>query len=388
MKKILLCTFIYCLAFTAAWGQTFPAKETLQPYIDNGDVDGAANAVADKDEILQLDTLEFVDTQFWVAPHSKQIAAEKIAITKPIMFDTPDADAIVAKLQVFPKDDLWNTSVESWPVHRNSENLLKSVGLDKHLRTNRDMNYILIPPDQKKVEVKILVYPGESDHGPFPVPDDTPIEGWPAGLTEWLDVKWTQAECEKAFTDYQANVEKTDADRHATIIDPINMKEYDFWQMQKTPGGWTCSCAAVFDLRKGNDRPMGWTSSDAAGLPLFPSIPRYDEFKNGEIKHALRFTIRNSRKAYVAPATHHAGRSNDENLPRMGERFRLKADYDISGFSREGQILLTALKKYGMIVADNGIEMAISVSPDQRIPSMHSEMRRVKASDFEVVEAP
>ena len=309
-------------------------------------------------------------------------------IQKPILFDTPEADAIVEKLQVFPEDDLWNTAIDEWPVHPNSDAMLESVGLDKPLRTNRDMNFVLVPPNQPKVPIKILVYPNESDHGPFPIPDNTPIEGWPAYFTEGRDKNFSPSERQKLFADYQANVEKTDADRHAIVIDPVNGKEYDFWQMTKTPQGWTCSCAAVFDLAKGHDRPKGWTSSDAAGLPLFPAIPRYDEFKKGEIKHALRFTIRNSRKAYIAPATHQAGRSHDENLPRMGERFRLKADFDISGFSRDAQILLIALKKYGMIVADNGIEMAISVSPDERIPPMHSEMRRVKASDFEIVEAP
>lgn len=312
----------------------------------------------------------------------------RFSIDKPLLFDTEEADTIVAQLQVFPPDDPWNTKIEDWPVHPNSENMLKSIGLDKPLRTNRDMNFVLVPPHQPRIPVKILVYPDESDHSPFPVPDNTPIEGWPAHFTEGSQKKFTQAEFEKLFVDYQANVEKTDADRHAIVIDPVNMMEYDFWQMVKTPDGWACSCAAVFNLRKGHDRPMGWTSSDAAGLPLFPAVPRYDEFKNGEIKHALRFTVRNSRKAYVAPATHHAGRSHDENLPRMGERLRLKKDFDISGFSRDAKILLTALKKYGMIAADNGIEMAISVSPDERIPAMHSEIRRVKTSDFEIVEAP
>ena len=309
-------------------------------------------------------------------------------IRRPILFDTPEADAIVEKLRIFPENDLWNTPVDDWPLHPNSDNMLKSIGLDKPLRTNRDMNFVLVPPNQKKVPVKILLYPDESDHGPFPVPDNTPIEGWPACFTEGKNKKLSSQEIPKKFADYQANVEKTDADRHAIVIDPVNMMEYDFWQMTKTPNGWTCSCAAVFNLRKGHDRPMGWTSSDAAGLPLFPAIPRYDEFKNGEIKHALRFTVRKTRKSYVAPATHHAGHSTDENLPRMGERFRLKSDFDIGGFSREGRILLEALKKYGMIVADNGIEMGMSISPDERIPIMHSEMRRVKTADFEIVQAP
>lgn len=141
-------------------------------------------------------------------------------IENPIMFDTPEADAIVEKLQVFPPDAPWNTSVEEWPVYANSDGMLKSIGLDKPLRGNRDMNYILVPLNQKKVPVAILMYPDESDQGPFPVPDATPIEGWPAYFTERHETPFTQDEMRKLFAEYQVNAEKTDADRHAVVIDP------------------------------------------------------------------------------------------------------------------------------------------------------------------------
>jgi hypothetical protein len=151
--------------------------------------------------------------------------------------------------------------------------------------------------------------------------------------------------------------------------------------------GWQAAQASIFDLKTNKLRPTGWTSADAAGLPIFPSVVRYDELQRGRIDHALRVTVRNTRRAFVAPATHHASRLTDENLPRMGERFRLRRDFDLSGFSPEARTILVALQRYGMLVADNGIEWAISVAPDERIPVLHEELRKVKGSDFEVVVA-
>jgi hypothetical protein len=141
-------------------------------------------------------------------------------------------------------------------------------------------------------------------------------------------------------------------------------------------------------LKNNKLRPDGWTSADAAGLPIFPAVVRYDELQRGMVEHAMRVTVVRTRRAYISPATHFASRLTDENLPRMGERIRLKADFDISGFSPEVQAILKGLKKYGMFVADNGIDWAISVSPDERIPVLHEELRKIKGSAFEVVTAP
>ena len=135
-------------------------------------------------------------------------------------------------------------------------------------------------------------------------------------------------------------------------------------------------------------RPDGWTSTDAAGLPIFPAVVRYDELKRGMVEHALRVTVVRTRRAYVAPATHFASSQTSPNLPRMGERIRLKRDFNISDFSPPVQAILKGLKKYGMFVADNGQDWAISVAPDERIPVLHEELRRIKGSDFEVVETP
>ena len=143
-----------------------------------------------------------------------------------------------------------------------------------------------------------------------------------------------------------------------------------------------------FDLKSNRLRPDGWTSSDAAGLPIFPAIIRYDEIQRGVIDHAMRVTVRRTRKAYAAPATHFASRDNSPNLPRMGERIRLRRDYDISRFSSAAQVVLKGLQRYGMLVADNGLDWSLSVAPDARILVLHDELRRVNGAAFEVVVAP
>ncbi len=297
-------------------------------------------------------------------------------LTKPVLFDTREADAIVSRLQVFPPDNPWNQVVTNWPVHPNSRAIVASVGADKPLRYNPDMNFVLVPPDQPRVHVEVTAYPGESDAGPFPIPDNLPIEGWPVAYRG------------QSLADVQRDVHRQGGDRHGIVVDPVNRKLYEFFAMRRTDRGWEAAQASVFDLASNKLRPDGWTSADAAGLPIFPSIVRYDELKQGEIRHALRVTIRNTRRAYVAPATHYASRLTDENLPRMGERLRLRQDFDTRGFTRPVRTILVALQRYGMFVADNGIEWAISVAPDQRIPEFHRELRRVRGRDFEVVVAP
>jgi hypothetical protein len=236
------------------------------------------------------------------------------------------------------------------------------------------MGFVLVPPEQKKIEVKLGPYSTESDRGPYPTPDNTPIEGWPVGY--------------KGLTLDEVQRKEEAGDRHASVVDPTNRMLYEFYQLRKTSQGWQAAGAAIFDLKSIKLRPDGWTSTDAAGLPIFPAVVRYDELKRGAVEHALRVTVVKTRRAYVYPATHFASQRTDENLPRMGERIRLKKDVDISGFSPEVQAILKGLKKYGMFVADNGIDWAISVAPDPRIPVLHEELRKLKGSDFEVVQPP
>jgi len=306
-------------------------------------------------------------------------AAKMPEITEPVMFNTPEADAICSALEVFPPDNPWNQVVEDWPLHPNSDAIITSIGKEKPFRYNPDMGFILVPPDQKRVEVKLVGYPGESDPGPYPVPDNVPIEGWPGYYSQFAEKTPTLDEVQRSTAS---------GDRHAIVVDPVGRMLYEFFVMRKTDRGWEAAQASIFDLKTNELRPLGWTSADAAGLPIFPAVVRYDELKRGMVEHALRVTIRNTRREFVAPATHYASRHENPEYPRMGERLRLKADFDISGFSPEVQAILKGLKKYGMFVADNGIEWAISVAPDPRIPDLHAELRRIRGAAFEVVVPP
>ncbi len=308
-------------------------------------------------------------------------AAKMPAITKPIMFHTPEADAICSALEIFPPDNPWNQVITDWPLHANSDAIIASIGRDKPFRCNMDMAFILVPPDQERVEVKIVGYPDESDPGPYPVPDNVPIEGWPVSYRSAPRGLDTLAKVQQRPAQYQG-------DRHAIIVDPVKGMLYEFFVFGKTSDGWAADQCSIFDLKSNRLRPLGWTSADAAGLPIFPAVVRYDELQRGIVEHAMRVTVTKSRRAYVAPATHYASRHTNPEYPRMGERIRLKAEFDISSFSPPVQAILKGLKQYGMFVADNGIDWAISVAPDPRIASLHEELRRVKGAAFEVVVAP
>jgi len=303
-------------------------------------------------------------------------------LSAPVLFNTEAADAVLGALEIFPPDNAWNQMITDWPLHEDSPHIVASIGKDKPLRYNQDMAFVLVPADQKRIEVKIGKYADESDAGPFPVPDNVPVEGWPAFYHR--DSKLRTAKLD----DVQRDSFKLGGDRHAIVVDPTSHMLFEFYQLRKADDGWHAAQASVFDLKANPARPVGWTSTDAAGLAIFPSIVRHDELKRGRIDHALRFTVKRSRKAFVAPATHYASPHLDPELPRMGERFRLRVDFDVSDFSPEVKTILTALKRYGMIAADNGLEWSVSVAPDERIPLLHKELRRVQGADFDVVVAP
>jgi hypothetical protein len=275
---------------------------------------------------------------------------------------------------VFPPDNPWNLVIEGWPLHPNSRALIASIGVDKPLRYNADMGFVLIPPNQAKVPVKLVGYSDESDRGPFPVPDNTPIEGWPVAS--------------KGQSLAEVQRKKEDADRHALVVDPVNRMLYEFYKLRRVGAGWEAAQSSVFDLKTNRLRPDGWTSTDAAGLPIFPAVVRFDELKRGLVEHAMRVTVVKSRRDYVYPARHFASRRSDANLPRMGERIRLRRDFNLAGFSPEAQAILKGLQKHGMFVADNGIDWAISVAPDPRIKNLHEELRKVRGKAFEVVVPP
>jgi hypothetical protein len=270
--------------------------------------------------------------------------------------------------RVFPADNAWNQDISNEPVDPNSANLIASIGLNTTLHPDfgtvwngapNGIPYVVVSGSQGRVPITFTAYGDESDPGPYPVPSDAPIEGGPNGT----------------------------GDRHVIVIDRDNWKLYELYRAFPDGSGWSAESGAVFDLNSNALRPAGWTSADAAGLPIFPGLVRYDEvFGLREITHALRFTAARTRRAYVHPARHFASSNADPNLPPMGMRVRLKASFDISGYSPAVQVILRALKRYGMILADNGSNWYVSGAPDPRWND--DELRTLKTlrgSDFEVV---
>jgi hypothetical protein len=300
-------------------------------------------------------------------------------ITHPVLFDTAEADRILEAMQVFPPDNPWNQDISGLPVHADSRKIIASIGEEKPLQYNLDMGFVIVPPDQKRIEVKLLDYPDESDPGPFPLPDNAPIENWPLARNENSKALPKPGQTLEQFQ------REAEGDRHVILVDPVNGKLHEFWQAKRTDEGWQASNEATFDLRTGALRREGWTSSDAAGLPIFPAVVRYDECARGIVRHAMRFTVRRTRRAYVLPATHWASPHTDPSLPRMGERFRLRRDFDVRGFPPHAQAILKGLQTYGMFVADNGSDWWMSIAPDRRLQGLET-LHRVKGADFEVVE--
>jgi hypothetical protein len=198
-------------------------------------------------------------------------------------------------------------------------------------------------------------YADESDKGPYPIPAHPPIE--------------------------------SGSDRHLLLVDRDACRLYELYAVQHTSGGWHAGSGAIWNLRSNRLRPRGWTSADAAGLPILPGLARYDEVARGAIRHALRFTVPDTRRAFVAPARHFASSNSDPSLPPMGLRVRLKASFDVSGFPRQARVVLIALKRYGMILADNGSPWYITGAPDRRFDdnALHT-LNRVHGSDLEVVD--
>lgn len=286
----------------------------------------------------------------------------------PVDGDGLGEETTLASLQVFPADNPWNTDVSEYPVHPSSDAFLESMGLDTGLHPDFGtvwegapigIPFITVGGDQPKVPVSFY-YAEESDPGPYPIPPDAPIEGGP----------------------------DSEGDRHIIVVDTDNKLLYELFDANpRSDGGWDAGSGAIFDLTSNELRPDGWTSADAAGLPIFPGLARYDEVvERGEITHALRFTVSRTRRAYIPPATHFASNLTDRNLPPMGLRVRLRADFDPSGFSSNVQVILRALKTYGMFLADNGSNWYITGAPDPRWNDDElRELSQVKGHDFEVV---
>jgi hypothetical protein len=270
---------------------------------------------------------------------------------------------------VFPKSNQWNLPVDKLPRASDSDVLVRSIGLDKPAHADFGSGtyaggpigipYTTVSGHQRTVRVR-FDYADESDRGPYPIPRNVPIEGG----------------------------RRSSGDRHAIIVDRTHCRLYELYALCPTAGGgWHAGSGAIWNLRSNKLRPRTWTSADAAGLPILPGLARYDEVRHGSIDHALRFTVPETRKAFIYPARHFASNSTDPSLPAMGQRFRLKASFDISGLPKQSRIVLTALKRYGMIVADNGSPWFISgaPSPGWNNDDLHS-LGRLTGRDFEAVD--
>ena len=275
----------------------------------------------------------------------------------------PTEGVALGNLQVFPADNPWNTDILSEDTDPNSDNIIASIGNELYLHPDFGtvwesapigIPYNLVGKDQPMKTISFQ-YNSESDLGPYPIPPDALAE--------------------------------SGSDRHILVIDTVNFKLYELFNAIRDHDNWTAGSGAVFDLTSNALRPDFWTSADAAGLPVFAGLVRYEEVvEKGVINHALRFTVKNTRNSFIHPATHAASNSNNENYPPMGMRVRLKAGFDITGFSPHIQVILKALKKYGMFVADNGSNWYISGGPDSRWNDDElGELKSIQGSNFEVV---
>jgi hypothetical protein len=271
---------------------------------------------------------------------------------------------------LFPADNVWRADVSALPVHGRSAAWLSSASassrtLHPDFGSSGDpavpygIPYSVVSSTHAKVSVA-FEYADESDQGPYPLGDDTPIEGG-AG---------------------------SGGDMHTVTVDKDTCTLYETWYTQHTASGWTAGSGATWSLKSNAQRPDGWTSADAAGLPILPGLLRYDEVAAGTVDHAIRFTVARTDRSYVWPARHHAGAVNDPNVPPMGARFRLKASYDVSGFRADTQVVLRAMKKHGMLLADNGSNWYFQGAASNAWPDAFvSELKQVPASAFEAVDA-
>jgi hypothetical protein len=264
---------------------------------------------------------------------------------------------------VFPADNPWNRDVSTLPVDANSANYITAItALGGNQKLHADFGgageygipYVTVSGTQPLVPVDFGLYGDESDPGPYPIPLAAPIEGG--------------------------------SDAHVLAVDRDHCKLYELFAASRGASRWSADSGAVFDLTSNALRPEGWTSADAAGLPIFPGLVRYDEVASGHIDHALRFTVSRTQKAYLHPATHYASSSTDPKLPPMGLRLRLKASFNTSSFTGQARVVLEALKKYGMIVADNGSNWFISGASDTRWNDTDlNQLKTIPGSAFEVV---
>jgi hypothetical protein len=267
---------------------------------------------------------------------------------------------------VFPQSNPWHEKVANLPVSPLSSEYIASIGanLDLHPDFGHERSYgipyALVPADQPKVVIHFTAYGDQSNPGPYPIPPGAPVEGG----------------------------QHASGDRHVIVLQEGTCMLYELWDAYpNADGSWNAGSGAVFNLRSNKLRPNGWTSADAAGLPILAGLIRYREIQRGYINHAIRFTVPETQAGYIHPATHYASNSTNPDLPPMGLRLRLEASFDISGFPRTDRIILQAMKTYGLIVADNGSPWFFQGATDRRWnDNVLDALKSVPGSDFQVVQ--
>jgi len=302
-------------------------------------------------------------------PVKRALALAALAVLATVALASAHPLKGAKRCPVFPRDNPWNQRVDGLPVAPDSAQLVRSIGLGAYVHPDFGSGtwegapigipFVTVSKRQRKVPVK-FENPDESDRGRYPIPAGVPIEGGRG----------------------------SSGDRHVIVVDRGRCRAYELYAAYPKAGGkrWHAGSGAIWNLRSNKLRPRNWTSADAAGLPILPGLARYDEVHRGEIDHALRFTAPRTRRAFVYPARHYASSSDDAALPPMGLRVRLKAAFDISGFPRQSRVILGALKRYGMILADNGSPWYVSGSPARgwNNDDLH-QLQRVHGDAFEVV---
>ena len=292
-----------------------------------------------------------------------------IVLTTIVSGGTSQAQPTIGGCPVLPADNIWNTPVDTLAVLPNSASMVATIGASTGFHADFGAGlwdggpigipFITVPGTQTKYPATFL-YDDESDAGPYAVPLNAPIEGGSS----------------------------SNGDRHAIAVDTGNCILYELYRAFPQASSWTADSGAIFDLRSNALRPLTWTSADAAGLPIMPGLVTYEEVLSGEIRHAIRFTVPQTRREFVWPARHYASSLTGTQYPRMGERFRLKASFDISGFPADVQVILRAMKKYGIMLADNGSAWFISGKPDDRWNNSNLQtLRNLLGSNFEAVDA-
>ena len=270
---------------------------------------------------------------------------------------------------IFPANNIWNTRIDSLPIHERSDDYVAAIGLDAPVHPDFGAGlweggpigipFIVVPADQPMIPIEFTAYGDESDPGPYPAPLDAPIEGGP----------------------------ESDGDRHVLVLQQGSCRLYELYRAFPAGEHWEADSAAVYDLTSHALRPAGWTSADAAGLPILPGLVRYDEVASGEITHALRMTAPQTQRAYLWPARHYASSITEPTYPPMGLRLRLRSDFPVGDYSPDVQVILRAIQHYGLILADNGSPWFISGAPEERWDnSMLRELRGLSGRDFVAVD--